>query len=171
MTEGALKMDATTMSVGLLMESVQAQQKGAEAAIARLADLADGLDGIVRGEARRAFTEELGALGEASRSAAMALDRVRHTASARLALWAACVAAAACAAPAIIAWKVIPTETELRRLQAERDALAVGIRRLQDQGGRIELRTCGPASRLCVRVERNAVAYGPAADYFVIKGY
>jgi hypothetical protein len=35
----------------------------------------------------------------------------------------------------------------------------------------LDVRTCGASARLCVRVDRNAPAYGPGADYLVVKGY
>ena len=45
------------------------------------------------------------------------------------------------------------------------------IARLTQQGGHVELRRCGAARRLCVRVDRGAPMYGEAADYLVVKGY
>ena len=39
------------------------------------------------------------------------------------------------------------------------------------EGGRIDLRHCGEANRLCVRVERKAPFYGENSDYAVLKGY
>jgi hypothetical protein len=35
----------------------------------------------------------------------------------------------------------------------------------------MELRRCGDAQRLCVRVDRSAPAYGAGADFFIVKGY
>jgi len=35
----------------------------------------------------------------------------------------------------------------------------------------VQLRHCGAARRLCVRVDRGAPLYGEAADFLVVKGY
>jgi len=170
MSEAAAAMDATTMRAGLLMESVEAQQRAAESALARLSELTNGLDTVVRSELRQAFTEELQALAAASESAAAALCRVGRAASLRTAVWTLCVSGACAVAPLVIAWSVVPSTREIADLRAQRALLATSIVRLKEQGGQIEMRTCGVARRLCVRVER-ATAYGATGDFFVIKGY
>ncbi|MGH8228395.1 MAG: hypothetical protein ACREU3_10925 [Steroidobacteraceae bacterium] len=139
-------------------------------AIERLEALAHGFDPIVRDEIRAAFCEEFALLGSASQSAAQALHAVRRTASVRLALWAIGVAAACAVMPAIIAWKVIPSPRAIAQLRHERASLAASLARLEHAGAKIDLRRCGARRQLCVRVERGGPAYGPHADYLLVKG-
>jgi len=69
------------------------------------------------------------------------------------------------------AWWLLPSERELSALRARRDELSENIARLQRRGALLEVRTCGQRGRLCVRVDRSAPAYGPSADYLIVKGY
>jgi hypothetical protein len=128
------------------------------------------LDLVIRQEIRSALAEEFQALGSASRRAAEALEAVRRTASVRIALWAVAVVCASSAVPVTVAWTVLPTSGELARMRAERDRLAASIAVLEERGGRVDLRRCGPAARLCVRVERTAPAYGDQSDFLIVKG-
>jgi hypothetical protein len=68
-------------------------------------------------------------------------------------------------------WWLLPSQSELATLRSKRDELASNVARLEQRGGRIDLRRCGGTDRLCVRVDRKAPVYGEAADYFVIRGY
>ncbi len=153
------------------MEAAQQHQQQAQIAIERLTAMAQGLDQVVRQEIRSAFAEEFQTLGVASRHAAEALHSVRRAASVRLALWAIAVIAACSAIPAAIAWTVLPSRAEVAQARQERDELAATVARLREQGGAIDLRRCGSAGRLCVRVERSGPAYGTHADYLVVAGY
>jgi hypothetical protein len=131
--------------------------------------LARDLDLIIRQEIRSALTEEFQALGGASARAAQALEGVRRAASVRVALWAVVVVCACSAIPLTIAWTVLPSYGELARMRAQHDRLEASIAVLEQRGANIDLRRCGPASRLCVRVERTP-AYGAESDYLVVKG-
>ena len=164
-------MDDATMRLGLLMEAAQAQQKVAESAVERLATLGREIDVVVREELRRAFAEEFQALCAASRHASEALHAVRQAAGLRIASWSVAVAAICSTIPVAVAWSVLPSRGELLRLRAERDELSTSVGRLQQQGGRIDLRRCGDANRLCVRIDRQAPPYGEQSDYLVLKGY
>ncbi len=164
-------MDDATARAGLLMETVERQQQQAQLAIERLSALAQGLDQVVRQEIRSAFAEEFQMLGEASRRAAEALHSVRRVASVRIALWALAVTSACAAIPAAVAWVVLPSRAELAQMRRERDELAASVAHLRAQGGEIDLRRCGAADRLCVRVERSGPAYGANADYLIVKGH
>jgi hypothetical protein len=163
-------MDDATLKVGLLMEAAQTQQKAVESMLQRLTSLADGLDAVVREELRQGFIEEFQALGAASRAAEAALDRVRHAASRRIALWAIAVVTASSTAPLFVAWAIVPSPAEIARLRAQREKLAQSIAELGREGGHIELRRCGDSSRLCVRVDRSAPVYGTDGDYVVLRG-
>ena|SRR5579872_2525877 len=163
-------MDETTMKVGLLMEAAQAQQRAIDASLQRLTQLMAGLDEVVREELRRAFAEEFRALGTASEVAAQALARVRQSASRRTALWAMAVTLASAAAPCFVSWAILPSRVEVARLRAERNSLTESVAELQRQAGRMDLRRCGDALRLCVRIDRTAPAYGASGDYLVVRG-
>ncbi|MGH8327807.1 MAG: hypothetical protein ACRET2_13715, partial [Steroidobacteraceae bacterium] len=67
-------------------------------------------------------------------------------------------------------WWMLPSRSEVAALRARRDALAANIARLQQRGGSVDLRRCGARARLCVRVDRDAPAYGADADYLIVKG-
>ncbi len=141
------------------------------AAIERLGALAEDLDRVVREEIRSAFVEEFQMLGAASQRAAEALHGVRRAASVRVAAWAVALGVAGSAIPILVSWMVIPSRTALAQMRRERDELAASVDRLRLQGGKIDLQRCGTERRICVRIERSAPAYGPQADYLVVKGY
>ena len=159
------------MKLGLLMEAAEAQQALAATALERLREHTNGLDAIVREEIRSTLTEELSALGEDSRRAAQSLHALKQAASLRLAAWSVGVTALSAAIPFGAAWWLMPSRAEIAALRATRDELTANIARLSQQGGRVELRNCGAARRLCVHVERGAPPYGDASDYRVVKGY
>jgi len=159
------------MTAGLLMESVQAQQQHVDAAVERLMSLAQGLDAVVREAVRMAFAEEFQALGVASQRAAEALHAVRRIASLRMAAWSIVLAAGCSAVPVIVTLTVLPSRTELAGMRAQRDELASAVARLERAGGKVDLRRCGAANRLCVRIERDAPAFGAQSDYLIVKGY
>lgn len=163
--------DDLAVRAGLLLEPVERLQREADAAVERLAALSRELEQVVRDEIRAAFVEEFEALGAASRRAGEALDAVRRTASMRLAAWAVAVVASCAVVPLGLARAILPSRAEVERLRGERDALAADVARLAHQGGRIDLRRCGAAGRLCARVDRSAPAYGSDRDYFVLEGY
>jgi hypothetical protein len=136
-----------------------------------LGALSRGLDQVVRQEIRGALVEEFRALGGASHRAAEALEAVRRAASVRIAVWAVAVVLTCTLIPLAVAWAVLPSRAQVGRLRAERDQLEARIAVLERRGARIDLRQCGPAGRLCVRIERTAPAYGPQADYLIVRGY
>jgi hypothetical protein len=49
--------------------------------------------------------------------------------------------------------------------------LAAKVSRLEQRGGRIDLRQCGASRRLCVQVDLKAPKYGEKADFYVLEGY
>ena len=159
------------MKVGLLMEAAETQQALAAAALERLREHAFGLDGIVREEIRTTLIEELGALDEDSRRAGESLRALQHAASLRLAAWSVGVAAVSTAMPLGVGWWLLPSHAEVAALRATRSELSSHVAQLIQQGGRVELRQCGAARRLCVHVDRGAPTYGEASDYLVVKGY
>jgi hypothetical protein len=159
------------MKVGLLMEAAETQQALAAEALERLREQAAALDGIVREEIRSTLIEELAELDEDSRRAAQSLRALKQAASLRLLAWSAAVTALSAAIPFGLGWWLLPSRAELAALRATRAELSANIAQLTQQGGRLELRHCGAARRLCVHVDRGAPPYGEASDYLVVKGY
>ena len=164
-------VEDNTLKLGLLMEAAHAQQTLAESAFERLKAHVSDLDDIVREEIRRTLIEELHLLGEESKRAADALRNLGRSANSRVVLWSVGLILLCAALPICGEWWFLPSQSELTALRSKRDELASSIARLEQRGGRIDLRRCGGTDRLCVRVDRKAPAYGEAADYFVVKGY
>ena len=52
-----------------------------------------------------------------------------------------------------------------------RDFPRAEVARLKAQGALVELRRCGIAQRLCVRVDRKAGAFGEGGEFLVVRGY
>jgi hypothetical protein len=164
-------MDDTTMKLGLLMETAQAQQKAAEASLRKLKAATTELTGVVREEARRVFLEEIHALSTDSKRAADALQAARRTANRRTLAWSIGITVLCSAIPLSLACWVIPSRAEIAVLRARHDELVATIANLERQGGRIDLRRCGDGGRLCVRVDRKAPTYGEQSDYLIVRGY
>ena len=66
---------------------------------------------------------------------------------------------------------MLPSRAEIEGLRAARTELSASLARLAQQGGRMQLRRCGAAARLCVRIDRGAPLYGESADYAIVRGY
>jgi hypothetical protein len=160
-----------TVQAGLLMEAAQAQQQLAESALERLREHAAGLDGVVRGEIRDALLEELHALIDDVRQAQAALHALQRAASARLACWSMAITSLACAVPLILTYRVLPNAADVAALGAQRTALEMRLAQLARAGADLELRRCGAAERLCVRIDRSAGAYGDSHDFLIVRGH
>jgi hypothetical protein len=154
-----------------MMEAAQSQQQLAAATLARLDENVRGLDAVVRETVSHTLLEELQALADDSRHTAQALRELRRAAGARLVLLSGALAAVSAAVPLACSWWLLPDPAEITSLRATRAELAADIARLTAQGGHVQLRRCGSAQRLCVRVERAGPAYGDGADFLVVKGY
>jgi hypothetical protein len=171
MSERAPAIDDATMKFGLLMESAQAHQKLADAHLEKLRAHTRDLDGVVREEIRRTLIEELQTLTAESKRAAQALQAMKRAANMRGLLWTVVAAVLCTTIPSTFARWVLPSAGEVAALRAERDRLASSVTRLEQHGGRVDMRHCGDAARLCVRVDRSAPSYGDKADYYIVKGY
>jgi hypothetical protein len=164
-------MNEDTMKLGLLLEAVQTQQKTADASLQRLERHTQGLDELVREQVRRALVDELAALGEAGDHAVQVLRSLARRANLRIWLWTLVTAASsAVCAGMVLAW-LLPSRADVAALRLQRDQLSAAVARLARLGCRIDLRRCGEAGRLCVRVDRKAPAYGERSDYLVLMGY
>jgi hypothetical protein len=160
-----------TLKLGLLMEAAHAQQTLAESTLEKLKAHLEGLDEIVRDEIRRTLVDEIQVLGSESRRAAEALRRLGRSANVRTASWMIGLTLVCSVIPLVAQCWLLPSPGELASLRARKDELTASITRLEQRGGRIDLRRCGETDRLCVRVERGAPVYGQSGDYFVVKGY
>ncbi|HEX5460872.1 MAG TPA: hypothetical protein VFX20_12965 [Steroidobacteraceae bacterium] len=169
MTDATLSSEA--MKLGLLMEAAQAQQRLSQESLDRLAVHTRDLDAIVRDEVRRSVAEALGDVTTESRRATESLQRVRRAANVRILLWTVSIAMICSGVAMGEAWWMLPSQSQIAAMRARRDTLAANIARLERRGGSLDVRACGPRARLCVRVDRRAPAYGPGADYLVVKGY
>jgi len=159
------------MKFGLLMEAAQSQQTLAATALEHLREHTAGLDAIVREEIRSTLLDEMRALSEDSQRAAEALRSLQRTANLRLVAWSVALVVLTGLIPFALAWWTLPTRADVAALSSKREALTTNIARLSREGGNVELRRCGTARRLCVRVDREAPAYGEAGDFFVVRGY
>jgi len=161
----------STVRMGLLMEAVESQRALAGQALQALQQHTAGLDAVVRDEVRAVLAEELHALFEETQRTVAQLRSAGRTARVRqLALGAAAGTLAAAIPLGLSAW-VLPSRAEVEGLRAARAQLSADLARLAQQGGRMQLRRCGAAARLCVRIDRAARLYGESADYAIVQGY
>jgi hypothetical protein len=168
-------MNEEAMKCGLLMEAAQRHQSLVEAALEAMKTHTAGLDAIVREEIRRTFVDELCMLAAEIQTAIRSLHALRRSANMRLAVWSVTITATCCAMMIAVilsaARWLLPSQAEIAALRSQHEGLASAIARLQEHGGRIDLRRCGDTGRFCVRVDRHAPAFGQGADYFVVAGY
>jgi len=171
MSSSNLPLSEETMSLGMLMEAAQAQQRAADSAVRKLRSVVNELTASVGEEARRVFLDELQMLAGDSRRAADALHQVGRAANLRVVLWSIGITSLCTAIPLAVACWSLPSKAQLAVLQARREQLEAQVSVLEQRGGRMELRRCGEAARLCVRVDRKAPIYGEQSDYLIVKGY
>ena len=171
MSERAAALDTETLQIGLLMESAASHQKLAQAHLEKLQAHTRDLDAVVRDEIRRTLAAELTSLTAESERAARAFRALRRAAGLRGLSWNVASVVLCAAIPAGIVHLVLPSPAALAALRTQQAALSENVARLKQAGGMVEWRQCGASARLCVRVERDAPAYGREADYVVVKGY
>jgi hypothetical protein len=160
-----------TLKLGLLMEAAHTQQTLAETALEKLNAHTRELDTVVRDEIRHTLVQELQVVINESRRAAEALRVLGRSANLRGLLWSLAITLLCSVIPLTLEWWFLPSQSELTALRAKRDELTSNVARLEQRGGRIDLRRCGGGDRLCVRVDRKAPVFGEAGDYYVVKGY
>ena len=164
-------MDAETMTAGLLMEAVQAQQRLADTSLKKMKAQVNELGTLVREEVRRTLVEELQSVASDSRHAAEALRKLRRSAGLSLGMWSVAPTALCAGVALAIATWALPSPAEVFALRMRRDEYSQAVASLEKLGGHVDLRYCGSSKRLCVRVDRQSPAYGPAAEYLIVKGY
>jgi hypothetical protein len=156
------------MSIGMLMESAQAQQRLAQDQLTHLHAHTQDLDVIVRDEIRRTLVEELKALQAAIDSAALNLSRLKRVTVGRATLLAAALGLISGAAAPSVAFFWLPSAQEIASLEKQRQTLSVNVESLRRAGGGVELRQCGQPARLCARVDAHAPKYGLDGDFYVL---
>jgi len=164
-------MEEQSTKLGFLMEAAASHQNLAENVLRQLAAHTQDLEAVVRGETRRALAEELQALGSETQSAIEGLRTLRRSISVRMGAWNLGIVLLSTLISFGAGWLMLPSRADISKLRERRDSLSGVVAELDRQGRRIDLRRCGELQRLCVRVERQAPAYGVASDYYVVKGY
>jgi hypothetical protein len=164
-------VDPETMKLGLLLETAQSHQDIADDSLKRLHAHTQGLDDVVRAEVRRVMVAELSAVVEQAARASHALKMLERAAQLRAVWVSALLIALPAAIGAAAVWWWLPTPHQIAALQSQRQQLSATIASLTLSGGRIDLRHCGDAARLCVRVDRHAPSFGTQSDYLIVQGY
>ena len=167
----AKPLDEDSMKFGLLLEAAQTQQELIASEISQLQAHARGLDDIVREQIRRTLVEELGSVIEESTRVVMALRALERVARVRFVGWTMAMTLLVAAITAASAWWLLPPPSQMNALRLKREQLLAELENLEQRGGRIDLRRCGSEQRWCVRVDRQAPAFGQQADYLIVKGY
>jgi hypothetical protein len=153
------------VDLGRVLETVHAQQSQIHGLLAHLDTRSRDLDSALGEAVQRAFRDAAGL------QAATKLSQVHRATGVRFARWSFGVVSACALVPTILTWMLMPSRAQLTQARQSLDQLSAGITRMSREGGRIDLRHCGEANRLCVRVERKAPFYGENSDYAVLKGY
>jgi outer membrane murein-binding lipoprotein Lpp len=164
-------LDEDTMKLGLLMETAQMQQKLIASSLKQLKAHTQELDSIVREQIRRTLAEEFGALIEEAARAAQLLRALKRAATWQFASWTVLATLLVGAISMLCVWCLVPSTAKINALRSREQQLTAAIDALEQRGGRIDLRRCGTSDRWCVRVDRQAPAYGEQSDYYVVKGY
>jgi hypothetical protein len=151
--------------IGRILETVHAQQSQLHGMLASLDSRARDLDSTVGEAVQRAFMDAAGL------RAAEKLTQVHRATGIHFARWSFAIVSACALVPAALSWLLMPSPTRLFQARQTADQLSARVALLSREGGRIDLRQCGEARRLCVRVDRKTPFYGENADYMILKGY
>jgi hypothetical protein len=153
------------VDLGRVLETVHAQQSQIHGLLATLDTRSRDLDSTMGEAVQRAFMDAAGL------RAAEKLSQIHRATGMRFALWSFGIVSACSLVPTVLTWMLMPSRAQVTQARQSLDQLSAGIARLSRAGGRIDLRHCGEANRLCVRVDRKTPFYGENADYAVVKGY
>ncbi len=153
-----------------LLQSAQAQQQLAEQSLLRMQSCTASLDEVVRDEIRRTFVAECGALVEEARLATEALAHLQRSARRHVGVTSLLAVILSVGGVLLLVGGWLPSPGEAARLRAEQATLSASIAQLSQLGGQVQLRRCGPAGRLCARVDLTTPSYGAAGDFYVLKG-
>lgn len=148
-----------------MLEALHAQQSDLHGTLANLDARARELDSIVGEAVQRAFMDAAGM------RAAQTLSQVHRATGLRFARWSFGIVSACALIPTVLSWMLMPSPAQVQQARQNLAQLSARVTQLTREGGRMDLRHCGAASRLCVRVERKSPAYGDSGDYMIVTGY
>lgn len=157
------------LQLGLLLETVQSQQRLAQETLAQLREQLQSLERGVRAEVACAAREAFLEMSLETDALRTQLRGLRRAAGLRA---LASSAAAALAGAAVVVFAVrlwVPTPAQIDALRTRRALFSADIKRLREYGGSIELRRCGARGLLCVRVQRSGPVYGAHGDFLLVK--
>jgi hypothetical protein len=160
-----LSVEATPVDLNQVLATVHAQQSQIHGVLATLDSRSRDLDATVVEAVQRALADAAGI------RAAEKLSQVHRATGIRFARWSFGIVSACALVPTILSWALLPSRAQLLQARQTQEQLSAGVEQLSRQGGRIELRHCGAANRLCVRVDRSSPFFGEHADFMVLKGY
>ncbi|HEV2702716.1 MAG TPA: hypothetical protein VGV09_13870 [Steroidobacteraceae bacterium] len=148
-----------------ILENVHAQQTKIHGLLATLDTRSRALDSTLGEAVQRAFMDAAGL------RAAATLSQVHRATGARFARWCCGIVSVCALVPVLLSWLLMPSPTRVLQARQSQTELSARVALLSREGGRMELRHCGAAQRLCVRIDRKAPLYGEGADFMVVKGY
>ncbi len=157
--------DSAPVELGRILETVHSQQAQLHGMLASLESRSRELDTSVGEAVQRALMQPAGL------RATEKLAQMHRASTARFARWSFGVVSGCALVPALLSWMLMPSRTQLLQARQTLDQLSAAVAQLSREGGRIELRHCGAANRLCVRIDRKSPFYGESADFMVLKGY
>jgi len=160
-----LSTESAPVDLGRVLETVHAHQSQIHGMLATLDTRSRDLDSAMGEAVQRAFMDAAGM------RAAEKLSQIHRATGMRFALWSFGIVSACSLVPTVLTWMLMPSRAQMTQARQSLDQLSAGIARLSREGGRMDLRHCGEANRLCVRVDRKTPFYGESADYAVVKGY
>jgi hypothetical protein len=160
-----LSMEATPVDLSQILATVHAQQSQIHGLLATIDSRSRDFDAAVGDAVQRVLTDSAGM------HAAENLSQVHRTTGRRFARWSFGVVSACAVVPTLLSWALLPSRAQMLQARQDLEQLNAGVAQLSRQGGRIELRHCGEANRLCVRVDRKSPFYGENGDFMVLKGY
>jgi len=160
-----LSTEAAPTDLSRMLETVHAQQSQIHGMLATLDSRSRDFDATVGEAVQRALMDAAGL------RAAEKLSQVHRAAGVRFARWSLGVVSACALVPTVLSWMLMPSQAHVLQTRQMLEQLSAGVARLSREGGRIQLRHCGEANRLCVRVDRKSPFYGENGEYMVLKGY
>jgi hypothetical protein len=148
-----------------ILETVHDQQSNIQGVLATLESRARDLESTLGEAVQRAFMDAAGL------RAAEKLSQVHRATGIRFARWSLGIVSACALVPTILSWMLMPSPAQVLQARQTLEQLSDRVSQLSREGGRMDLRHCGAANRLCVRVDRKLPFYGDSADFMVVKGY
>ncbi len=148
-----------------ILETVHAQQSSIKGVLETLETRARDLDSTLGEAVQRAFMDAAGL------RAAEKLSQVHRATGIRFARWSFGIVSACALVPTLLSWMLMPSPAQVLQARQTLEQLSTRVAQLSREGGRMDLRHCGAANRLCVRVDRKLPFYGDSADFMVVRGY